>query len=165
MTFSSQKKAILLGAGIFSAGLISITAFAGNTDGNIAFPADYRSWTHTKSIVTTDKEHPLYGFRNIYVNDTGIEAIRNGTVYPDGSLIVMSFHKPVEKDGAIVEGKLFKYVLMLKDSKLTASDGWAYEAYKAGDMKPLIGGKMVEKCHNCHTSKRESDFVFSKYVK
>ena len=31
-------------------------------------PAGYRSWTHVKSMVITDKSHGLYGFHNTYGN-------------------------------------------------------------------------------------------------
>ncbi|MFQ5626080.1 MAG: cytochrome P460 family protein [Methyloligellaceae bacterium] len=155
---------MFLGAVALSAGLVSMAAFAGDKAGNIPFPGDFRGWTHTKSVVTTKADHPLHGFRNIYVNDIGIQAMKTGGTYPDGSVIVMSFHKLVQQDSGLVQGGLIKYVLMQKDRKLTSSDGWAYEAYKAGEMKPLVGDKIVEKCHGCHTSKGKSDFVFSKYV-
>jgi len=158
------RKLILAGAAL-SIGLMSLSAHAGGEGGNIPFPADFRGWNHTKSIVEPDKENPFHGFRNIYVNDTGIEAMKNGTAYPDGSLIVMSFHEPVLTEGAYAQGKPIKYVLMLKDASATASDGWTYEAYAAGAMKPLVGDKVVEKCHDCHTARRENDFVFSTYVK
>jgi len=164
MKFSKSK--VLLAAGTaLSVGWLSLTAFAGDQAGNIALPSDFRSWTHTKSTVEPDKKNPFYGFRNIYVNDTGIEAMRNGTAYPDGSQIVMSFHEPVLTDGAYAQGKLIKYVLMLKDSSLTATDGWTYEAYAAGSTTPIVGANVVDKCHGCHTARKESDFVFSTYVK
>jgi hypothetical protein len=163
MKFLKLKTILATGAAL-SAACLSMAAFAGGAGGNISLPDDFRGWTHTKSVVTTDTEHPLHGFRNIYINDTGIQAMTNGTAYPDGSLIVMSFHEVVQEDGAVVQGKAIKYVLMLKDSGLTESNGWTYEAYLAGAMKPLVGGNVVEKCHGCHTAREDTDYVFSTYT-
>lgn len=147
-----------------SLGILSLAAVAGGGKGNIPFPEDFRGWTHTKSTAETDRENPFFGYRNVYVNDIGIEAMRSGTAYPDGSLIVMSFHEPVAQDSAIVQGKPMKYVLMLKDSDARETDGWRYEAYPADTMTPIVGADAAEKCHGCHTSRREQDFVFSGYV-
>ncbi len=135
--------------------------------GNVPFPADFRTWTHAKSVVAFAKDDPFHGYRNVYVNAAGAKAMTGGGAYAEGSVLVMSFHAPVKDGDTYTQGKPIKYVIMRKDgARAKATGGWAYEAYPAASMKPLVGDKTAEKCHDCHAAgAADNDFVFSRYAK
>ena len=167
----SARLAKLAGATLLSLPLLipaplPSMVLAGGT-GNAALPAVCRSWTHVKSAVAYNTDDAFYGYRNVYVNAAGEDALRGGGDYPDGSVLVMSFHVPVKNADTYVQGKPMKTVIMQKDHKgFAATGGWGYEAYKAGDTAPLVGDKAVEKSHACHAAQAGGrDFVFSSYVK
>jgi len=166
MTMTNLTRMVGLSGIAAATVLISVAAIAGPR-GNVPFPANYRHWTHTKSVVAFNKDDPFFGFRNVYANDPALEAMKTGVAYPDGSVLIMSFHQPIKGDGTYAMGKAIKYVVMAKDrKKFAATDGWGYEAYKAKGLTPIVGNAMMAKCHGCHVGgAKKSDFVFSKYAR
>lgn len=128
-----------------------------------AFPQGWRHFIHVKSMVIPDKSHGLYGFHHIYVNGRGLATLKKGGVYPEGSTFVGVFYDVVtEKDGSIHQGRKLFSVLMRKDRMAKDTGGWRYAAYDPE-------GKLLEKdvkreCFDCHTSVKDSDYIFSKFV-
>lgn len=131
--------------------------------GGVSLPADFRSWAHTKSMVIPDKGHGLYGFHNIYANDTALPTLRKGGTYEQGAAFVVSFYEVVVDGGATVQGKKIQDLLMVKDSKADRTGGWTYAAF-GPDGKPLQVDP-VKACYECHEQgAKDRDFIFSKYV-
>ena len=127
-------------------------------------PADFRTWTHTKSMVIPDKKHGLYGFHNIYANDTALATVKKGTgVYAQGSTFVVSFYDVVDEGGTSNQGAKIMDAMMMKSAKEKATGGWLYAAFDgAGKQKPVNAAK---DCHACHAQgAKKTDFVFSKYI-
>lgn len=126
-------------------------------------PAGWRNFVHVKSMVIPDKSHGLYGFHHIYINKKGLDTLKKGAMYPEGTMFVGVFYDVVtEKDGSINQGKKLFYVLMRKDSTAKDTGGWRYAAFDPD-------GKYMEKdvkkdCYECHTAAKESDYIFSKFI-
>lgn len=141
---------------------LAATLVIAGTNG-ASLPLDFRSWTHTKSMVIPDKSHGLYGFHNIYANDEALQTLREGGKYEDGSVFVVSFYEVVTEDGATVQGKKLKDLLMFKAEKAAKTGGWIYAAFgpdgKSLDIDP------VKACYECHyRGAKKTAFIFSKYV-
>ena len=61
-----------------------------------AYPNDPRKWRHVKTMVIFSKENKLFdrfgGLHNVYVNDIGWPALKNGKLYPDGSMLALELY-------------------------------------------------------------------------
>lgn len=157
-----QKLAIIFSAlpVIF---FISISSHAEMGKG-MSLPMNWRSFTHVKSMVIPDKNHSLYGFHHIYVNNTGLKTLIKGGEYPQRTIFVGAFYDVViEKDGSINQGKKLFYVLMIKDARAAETGGWIYAAF---DEKGKYIEKDVQKeCFECHVAAKDSDYIFSKFIR
>jgi hypothetical protein len=136
-------------------------------DARVPYPEGYRDWQHVKSMVI-EQGHPLYqsfgGIHHLYANDGAMQGYRDGK-FPDGAVIVFDLLEAVAADNAITEGKRKVVGVMHKDAKKFASTGgWGFEGF-AGDSKTerAVGNNAATACFACHTSKKDSDFVFSRY--
>lgn len=160
---SNWHKLVVIFSVVAALLFISISAYAQMKKG-ISLPKEWRSYTHVKSMVIPDKSHGLYGFHHIYVNNTGLKTLIEGGEYPQRSIFVGVFYDVVtEKDGSIHQGKKLFYVLMIKDTRAKETGGWIYAAFDKD-------GKHIEKdvkkeCYECHTAAKDSDYVFSKFIK
>lgn len=129
----------------------------------ITLPKGWRNFIHVKSMVIPDKNHGLYGFHHIYVNKKGIETLKKGGVYPEGTVFIGVFYDVVtEKDGSIHQGKKLFYVYMKKDSKATDTGGWRYAAF--GPDGKYLEKDVKKECYDCHTAAKDSDYIFSKFI-
>ena len=132
--------------------------------GRFAFPADMRTWRHSNSKVILDKNSPLYGFQQIYVNDTGFEANKKGGPYPDGSQIIVGFYEPVKEGEAVSQGGIIWYATMKKDSAAAPdTGGWIMDGFDGKQLNSVVEDP-VTGCFNCHIAKKDKDYVFSEYV-
>ncbi len=132
--------------------------------GSFAFTADVRSWRHSNSKVILDKKSPLYGFQQIYVNDTGFKANKSGEIYPDGSHITVGFYEPVVDGKTISQGDVIWYASMKKDSKAApGTGGWIMDGFDGKKLHSVVDDP-VSDCFNCHLSQKSHDYVFSKYI-
>lgn len=129
----------------------------------ISLPKGWRNFVHVKSMVIFDKTHGLYGFHHIYVNQKGLDILKKGGMYPEGTIFIGVFYDVVtEKDGSINQGKKLFYVFMRKEKTALDTGGWRYAAFDA-DGKYLQ--KDVKKeCYECHTAAKDSDYIFSKFI-
>lgn len=129
----------------------------------ISLPTGWRNFVHVKSMVIPDKSHGLYGFHHIYVNQKGLDALKKGDMYPEGTIFIGVFYDVVtEKDGSINQGKKLFYVLMKKDKKATDTGGWRYAAF--GPDGKYLEKDVKKECYECHTAAKDSDYVFSKFI-
>ena len=153
---------IVVSAIVLAAVFLAATIGAAGMKG-ASLPKDFRSWTHTKSMVIPDKSHGLYGFHNIYANDKALPIHKKGGTYKEGSAFVVSFYDVVTEGGGTVQGKKLQDLLMVKDNKAVKTGGWIYAAFgpdgKSLDIDP------VKACYECHEQgAKKTDFIFSKYV-
>ncbi len=131
---------------------------------SFAFPADVRSWRHSNSKVILDKNSPLYGFQQIYVNEAGFEANKSGKTYPDGSIITVGFYEPVVDGKVVSQGDILWYASMKKDSNAAPNTGgWVMDGFNGKSLNSVVDDP-VSGCFNCHTVRKSDDYVFSKYV-
>ena len=90
--------------------------------------ADFRSWTHTKSMVIVDRSNGLYGMHNVYANSIALRTLKEGGTYGEGAEFAVSFHELETKDGGTTQGRKIKVGFMRKDEKAAKTDGWIYSA-------------------------------------
>ncbi|HEX9191976.1 MAG TPA: cytochrome P460 family protein [Candidatus Deferrimicrobiaceae bacterium] len=128
-----------------------------------ALPKDFRSWTHTKSMVIPDKSHGLYGFHTIYANDAALPALKAGGRFPEGAAIVASFYDVVVDGGMTTQGKKRMDVYMEKDKSAGKTGGWVFAAFGPDGKAKVIDP--VKDCYQCHVDgAKGTDFVFHKYI-
>ena len=157
----SRLGALLLGL------MASSSAFSGANAPAVPYPEGYRRWAHVKSQVI-GPESAFFGtgggIHHIYANDaamTGFEARR----FPDGAILVFDLLEARTKDGITVEGARQRLDVMIKDAKrFPDSGGWGFERF-VGDSKTERGLTEEHRalCFECHSRRKEEDFVFSEY--
>ncbi len=142
--------AVLLGAVVTGASEKSIAA------------RDFRSWTHTKSMIIVDRSNGLYGIHNVYANDIALSTLKEGGRYKEGAEFAVSFYELETRDGGTTQGKKIKVGFMRKDAKAAKTDGWSYSALGPDGAPKEIDP--VKACFECHKKAKDSDFIFSKYI-
>ncbi|MCS6971384.1 MAG: cytochrome P460 family protein [Turneriella sp.] len=132
----------------------------------VPYPEGYRSWTHVKSLQLKEK-HPLFkdfgGLHHVYANAVGLETLKKGGSYPDGTIFVFDLLEAKSDDATMAEGARKVLGVMYKNSQVFAqTGGWGFEAFAGNTRNRLVAGKH-EACFGCHASEKASDYVFSKY--
>jgi hypothetical protein len=148
--------------------IIAAPAFAADP-APVAYPEGYRQWTHAKSMVI-NQGHALYeafgGIHHLYANKKAMEGYKSGK-FADGSVIVFDLLEAKAADNTVQEGARKVVGVMHKNAeKWKATGGWGYEGFK-GDSKTerAVGKDAAGACHQCHTSQKDKDYVFSTYRK
>ena len=87
--------------------LLAVGTFSAEPADDIKPPSGYRQWFHVNTMIV-DKGSPLFadlgGMHNVYVNSTGLAALKKGGPYPDKSTFVTDLHEFTMSDGSYVEG-------------------------------------------------------------
>lgn len=138
-------------------------------DGELAVPADYRSWPKFLSQVERPDAKQV---REIWINPVGARG-RAGEPFPDGTLLVMELHAAkANADGTLVKGadgrlikdKLLKVFVMGKHAGWgqavpagLRNGNWIYSAFLADARTP--SGDPIEPCRSCHLPLVSQDFV------
>ncbi len=140
-------------------------ALAATTE--VPYPANYRDWTHVKSMVI-EPGHPLHatfgGIHHLYANDKALQGYRSGK-FPDGAVIVFDLLEANGADHTITEGRRKVVGVMHRDhAKFAATGGWGFEGF-AGDSKTerAVGANAATACFACHQARKPNDYVFSSY--
>lgn len=131
----------------------------------VYYPADYRSWTHVKSMIL-EEGHALYesfgGIHHLYANDKALQGYKSQN-FPDGSVIIFDLLEANRADNAVTEGNRKVIGIMYKNaSAFPQTGGWGFGAFKSQsgeklDIDPVAG------CFNCHASQKDRDYVFSSF--
>lgn len=136
-------------------------------DGELAFPADYKSWPKFLSEVQRPDAKQV---RELYINPAGARA-RKGDAFADGTVMVMELYKAKAEgealakgqDGKLVKGDLAKIFVMGKDAgwgrdvpEPLRNGTWVYSAF-GPDGKALM--EDFTKCRACHAPLAQKDFV------
>jgi hypothetical protein len=137
-----------------------ITAWAGEA----ALPKDLDSYKHIGSLIIPDKNSPLFGIHHFTMNKKGRTAFEKSTAYPEGTIIVGSVYEVVTTpEGAMNEGKKLFFTYMRKDKSAKETGGWQFAAFAPDGT--LVKKDVKTDCFACHTSVKDSDYVFSKPLK
>jgi hypothetical protein len=150
-----------------AAALGAFAALASAPPAEVAYPANYREWTHVKSMVI-EPGHPLHGtfggIHHLYGNEAAMKGYRDGK-FPDGAVIVFDLLEAVSADNTVTEGKRKVVGVMQRDvTKFAATGGWGFEGF-AGDSKTqrVVGANAATACFACHQAKRDQGYVFSSW--
>lgn len=155
--------------GVVAAGIVACAAMQAASmpkDGELALPADYKSWpVFLKEVQKPD------AVRDLYVNPAGARTAK-GQMFPNGTQFVMEIYSAkkaadgsFEKNAAgnLVKDKLAKVFVMGKgegwgqdvpDNVKTGA--WVYAAY-GPDGQPLKAN--FAECRACHVPLAQKDFV------
>ena len=166
-TFVVGSSLLALAAGCAQTGG---TSTAKLRDGELAAPADYRSWP---KFLTNIQRPDAKQIRDIYINPTG-HATKAGQSFPNGTISVMEIYKARENsdgtlakgaDGHLIKGDLAKVFVMGKGAGwgegVTPAEmkngDWIYAAYKADAKTP--SGDDIAPCRACHLPLANKDFI------
>ena len=165
-----MKTTRILGA-TFAAATLLLGAFSAysaekKTEWEVKYPDGFRHWNHVRTM-TIEEGHPLFhdfgGIHHIYVNDKGINAMKEGKPYPDGTVLVFDLWAEAKgQDHTISDGAHKGVGVMERNTKaFSATNGWGYELFK-GDSKTeravTDGGKGCSGCHDNQAGKTHSVF-------
>lgn len=140
-------------------------------DGEVAVPADYKSWTKKFSEI---QRPDLKQVREVWVNTVGANAKGGGTI-PNGYTSVMELWSASESadgtlmkgaDGKLVKGKLLKIFVMAKGPgwgesvtpDVLRTGDWVYSAWLPDAKTAAPDSPLV--CRSCHLPQKENDFMF-----
>jgi hypothetical protein len=149
-------------------GLIASShAISGQTETSVDYPDGYRRWAHVKSQLI-GPDSPFFssggGIHHIYANELALVGYRSGR-FPDGSILVFDLLETKTRDGITSEGARERLDVMVKDAKrFPESGGWGFERFM-GDSRTERGLTKEHRdlCFQCHSHRKDSDFVFSEY--
>jgi hemoglobin len=154
------------GTGSSSSSMAKMSA-AKPKDGELALPADYKSWP---KFLTAVQRPDAKQVREIYINQTGTRTSK-GQTFANGSMMVMELYKAKAEgdalamgaDGKLVKGDLAKVFVMGKGEGwgqdvpgALRNGAWTYSAY-GPDGKSLA--EDFTKCRACHAPLAQKDFV------
>jgi hypothetical protein len=138
-------------------------------DGELALPADYKSWPKFLSEIQRPDAKQV---RDIYVNPRG-HAAEQGRPFPHGTVFVMENYKATEAadgtlmkgdDGRLVKGELTRVFVMGKGEAWgdAAPEGlrngdWTYASYDPSGKKTADS---FAACRACHMPLEKKDFVY-----
>ncbi len=139
-------------------------------DAQVAYPQDYRSWSHAKSMAILEghKYFNLFGgIHHIYANDVAFAALKQGEPFPKGAVFVFDLLEAVTEDNTVTEGARQVIGVMEKDSdRFPETEGWGFEDFKFIDSEPTRQVTDARKqCLSCHESQKASDYVYTTYRK
>ena len=131
-------------------------------------PTGYRSWFHVNSslVDTGSALFPvLGGLHNIYINSVGQPALETGGLYPAGTVFVDDIHNVTIQDHVFSEAGRKGLAVMVKDVKqYSATGGWGFQLWAAGDStKPIVTNAALQ-CFGCHAPHKDHQYVFSTYI-
>jgi hypothetical protein len=133
----------------------------------IAFPTEYRTWAHVKSVLVGPQSQAFAteaGIHHIYANDKALEGYRTGT-FPDGSIVVYDLLETKEVSGNTIEGPQRRIDVMVKDGERHRdTGGWDFARFRPDDRTTgTIPADRKATCVSCHS--KSGDYVFSEFRK
>jgi Cytochrome P460 len=148
--------------------VLAVASFSAEPADDIKPPSGYRQWFHVNTMIV-DKASPLFrdlgGMHNVYVNSTGLAALKKGGPYRNKTMFVTDLHEFTVSDGSYVEGTRKALAIMVKDSKKCSSTGgWGFQLWEGGDPKKPMVTDATKQCFECHQPKKDQDYVYSSYI-
>jgi Cytochrome P460 len=133
----------------------------------VPYPKGYRQWTHVKTMVI-NPGHALYdafgGIHHLYANRQAEAGYRSGR-FADGAVIVFDLLEAKSADDSVQEGPRKVLGVMHRDArKYKATGGWGFEGFKGDSTSQrAVGPDAASACFQCHTARKDSEFVFSTF--
>ena len=131
--------------------------------GEVAYPEEYRSWYHVKSMVI-DQGHaladPFAGIHHVYANEAALAGLREGE-YADGAVLVFDLLEAQDAGQALAEGPRKLLGVMVRDAREKQTGGWRFEAFAGDSRSERLVQDGGQSCYACHTDVRDRAFVFS----
>lgn len=142
-------------------------AFAGAPrERGVAYPTEYRSWQHLKSMIIKPGhplEDPFGGIHHIYANELAMTGLKSGQ-YSAGAVFVFDLLSYEDSDNVIVEKERKRLDVMQYDERLFAqTDGWGYGTFVGDSKTERLQQDVVSACYGCHVSAKATNYVFSEY--
>jgi len=153
--------------GVLATGASVSDSAQAQSPGQVAFPEGYREWSHVKSAVILEG-HVNYdafgGIHHVYANALALAALKDGTPFQKGAILVFDLLEESVEGNAVTEGRRKVVGVMEKDpDRFSDTEGWGFEDFRGGDpLQPSVTD-MREQCLSCHESRRASGFVYSVY--
>ena len=134
----------------------------------VAYPEDYRSWAHVKSMVILDgHEHfnAFGGIHHVYANDKALAALKQGKSFEKGAVLVFDLLEARTENNAVTEGPRQVIGVMEKDpDRFSDTEGWGFEDFKFKDGTPERAVTDArEQCLSCHKTQKDSDYVYTSH--
>jgi hypothetical protein len=135
------------------------------SDGVVAYPDGYRSWTHVKSAVI-GPGHKTFatngGFQHVYANAEAMAGYRT-RVFPEGSIVAFDWLEMREDAGAFLEGPRRQVDVMVKDSRRFASTGgWGFQRF-VKDTTERAAAPTPAQCFACHNNLKKDGLILGSY--
>ena len=151
--------------------LLAITVIASLSiagEQKVSYPDDYRSWTHTKSMVINDAHSlsdPFEGMHHVYANKKAMNGLKTNT-YVNGSVFVFDLLTAVRSKEGTVEGKRkFIGVMEYDSTKYQKTGNWGFEAFSSDSHDKRVVKDAGVSCFACHVAVKNKSYVFSEYRK
>ena len=137
---------------------------------HVAHPEGYRSWTHVKSmVILRGHEHfeMFGGFHHVYANDVALAALKDGSTFAEGAVLVFDLRRAIVEGNAVTEGPRQVVGVMEKDpERFAATKGWGFEDFKVrGNAVDRAVTDARTQCLSCHQTQKDADYVYSRYTK
>jgi hypothetical protein len=149
--------ALLIAAGIASAGELGAP---------VPFPAEYRTWAVTRSLVVGPENKSFAnngGFHHYYANPKAMEGFRTGQ-FPEGSVVVDERLEVRQEAGDTLEGSRKSVAVMAKDAtRYLSTGGWGFDVFAGEDWTASAPAAVRAACFSCHSQRKDHDFVFSEF--
>ena len=134
----------------------------------VAYPTDYRTWTHLKSMVI-NKAHslsdPFEGIHHIYANEKAKDGLEKNS-YEKGATFVFDLLKAERSKEATVEGeRKFIGVMTYDPKKFSKTGNWGFEAFAGDSRTEKVVKDSGVSCFTCHVGVEKQSFVFSTFRK
>jgi hypothetical protein len=143
-------------SGVIAAGILAIAVSAtAALDDTVAYPAQYRGWTHVKSTLVGPQSPGFAsngGLHHFYANAKGVEGYRTGA-FPDGAVLIDDLleMKDIATPGVSVEGPRRRLAVMVKDGRRFANTGgWGFEIFPGDTQAGSLGAEGRAACFACH---------------
>jgi hypothetical protein len=141
---------------------------AGDTGDSVAFPAEYRQWAVTKSLVVGPDSKSFAvngGFHHYYANEKAMVGFRTGQ-FPEGSVVIDERLEARQEAGSTVEGPRKSVAVMEKSAtKYPSTGGWGFDVFAGEDRAQGAAASVRTACFSCHSKRKDYDFVFSEFRK
>jgi hypothetical protein len=141
---------------VIAAGILAIAVSAtAALDDTVAYPAQYRGWTHVKSTLVGPQSPGVAsngGLHHFYANAKGVEGYRTGA-FPDGAVLIDDLleMKDIATPGVSVEGPRRRLAVMVKDGRRFANTGgWGFEIFPGDTQAGSLGAEGRAACFACH---------------
>jgi hypothetical protein len=160
-----NRAALLLPATVLASVLFAVHSASADEGATVAYPENFRSWSHVKSGVIGPQHKnfaSLGGIHHVYANPQAMAGYRTRK-FPEQSVIVFEWLEWAEKDGAILEGPRRQVDVMVKDSqRFAATGGWGFQRF-VKDTREHAAAPTPQQCFACHDQLKQDALVLGKY--